>query len=45
MLTELAEEAEALGAQRAQEGVSLVDVVRQSEAAPVAEGDGGSMVN
>ncbi len=45
VLTELAEEAEALGAQRAQEGVSLVDVVRQSEAAPVAEGDGGSMVN
>jgi len=45
VLTELAEEAEALGAQRAQEGVSLVDVVRQGETAPVSEGDGGSVVN
>jgi DNA-directed RNA polymerase subunit beta' len=45
VLEELAEEAEALGAQRVVDGVSLVDVVRQNEAAaPVTDAD-GSMLN
>ncbi len=46
VLEELAEEAEALGAQRVSDGVSLVDVVRQNEAAaPVSDADTGSMLN
>ena len=46
VLEELAEEAEALGAQRVTDGVSLVDVVRQNEAAaPVSDADTGSMLN
>ena len=46
VLEDLAEEAEALGAQRVTDGVSLVDVVRQNEAAaPVSDADTGSMLN